>query len=149
MTAVPRIGLIELVILAAVALGALAVVWSIWRPRRTTGGQSCAACGYSTLGLGTFTCPECGSDLRRVGILTPYTLARRPSFLAAAAAFTALWAFSGALLGTAIAGITPEVRRYHRHLNFSSPQSGAFGAVSVDTSGWALTQMTPRNVVKL
>ena len=32
---------------------------------------SCRACGYAVKGLPSFTCPECGSDLREVGIDTP------------------------------------------------------------------------------
>lgn len=32
---------------------------------------SCRACGYAVRGLPSFTCPECGSDLREVGIDTP------------------------------------------------------------------------------
>ena len=32
---------------------------------------SCNACGYAVRGLPSFTCPECGSDLREVGIATP------------------------------------------------------------------------------
>ena len=31
-------------------------------------GAVCGQCGYSVTGLTTFTCPECGSDLREVGI---------------------------------------------------------------------------------
>jgi class 3 adenylate cyclase len=30
---------------------------------------SCGRCGYAVTGLTTFTCPECGSDLREVGIV--------------------------------------------------------------------------------
>jgi hypothetical protein len=32
---------------------------------------SCRACGYAVRGLPSFRCPECGSDLREVGIDTP------------------------------------------------------------------------------
>jgi hypothetical protein len=40
-----------------------------WGPRVTV--PSCRACGYAVKGLPSFTCPECGSDLREVGIDTP------------------------------------------------------------------------------
>lgn len=33
--------------------------------------SSCGKCRYSVAGLTVMTCPECGSDLRTVGILTP------------------------------------------------------------------------------
>ncbi|HEY7089210.1 MAG TPA: hypothetical protein VH518_14030 [Tepidisphaeraceae bacterium] len=32
---------------------------------------SCAGCGYPVRGLPSFICPECGCDLREVGIVTP------------------------------------------------------------------------------
>lgn len=31
----------------------------------------CGACGYAVRGVKTLTCPECGSDLREAGIVTP------------------------------------------------------------------------------
>jgi hypothetical protein len=40
-----------------------------WGPKVTV--PSCRACGYAVKGLPSFTCPECGSDLREVGIDTP------------------------------------------------------------------------------
>ena len=40
---------------------------------RPSGGAepACGACGYSVRGLSTMICPECGSDLREVGIVPP------------------------------------------------------------------------------
>lgn len=35
-----------------------------------SGEPSCGNCGYGVQGLPTFTCPECGSDLRQVGIVS-------------------------------------------------------------------------------
>jgi hypothetical protein len=40
-----------------------------WGPKVTQ--PCCRACGYAVQGLPSFTCPECGSDLRVVGIDTP------------------------------------------------------------------------------
>jgi len=31
----------------------------------------CGKCGYAVRGISTFNCPECGADLREVGIVTP------------------------------------------------------------------------------
>jgi hypothetical protein len=36
--------------------------------RRGRGKPVCGACGYAVAGLETLKCPECGSDLREVGI---------------------------------------------------------------------------------
>lgn len=38
----------------------------LWR--RSSGEPGCGRCGYAVRGLSTFNCPECGSDLREVGI---------------------------------------------------------------------------------
>jgi hypothetical protein len=38
------------------------------RPLVSGASPRCGACGYDTRGLTTLTCPECGSDLRIVGI---------------------------------------------------------------------------------
>ncbi len=48
----------------------------------------CGKCGYSVRGLTTFQCPECGSDLRKVGI-TPTVSSR--------------WVYSSAALTTVAA----------------------------------------------
>jgi class 3 adenylate cyclase/predicted RNA-binding Zn-ribbon protein involved in translation (DUF1610 family) len=56
--------------LLVVLLIASAVVW--WRRRARAGRgdlATCGHCGYAVTGLTTFTCPECGSDLREVGIV--------------------------------------------------------------------------------
>jgi hypothetical protein len=51
----------------------LVIVWR-WRAGRRRGAvvtapdAVCGKCGYGVAGLPTFTCPECGSDLRTVGI---------------------------------------------------------------------------------
>jgi len=34
---------------------------------------ACGNCGYATHGISSFECPECGADLREVGIVTPNT----------------------------------------------------------------------------
>lgn len=35
---------------------------------KQAGGGACGKCGYTTRGIGSFLCPECGADLREVGI---------------------------------------------------------------------------------
>ena len=65
-----------------------------WGPKITV--PSCRACGYAVKGLPSFTCPECGSDLREVGIDTPGTgaeIVRRIKWFAIAVGgmFVAMW----------------------------------------------------------
>ncbi|HZW10448.1 MAG TPA: hypothetical protein VFF69_11145 [Phycisphaerales bacterium] len=66
----------------------IASVHAIWRtvtlPRRTKQGAACERCKYEVADLTSFTCPECGEDLRRVGIITPAMEARRRGSLAGA-----------------------------------------------------------------
>jgi hypothetical protein len=42
-----------------------------WPWQGAVAQPSCGACGYPVQGLPSFTCPECGKDLRQVGIITP------------------------------------------------------------------------------
>jgi hypothetical protein len=61
-------------LLAAFAVGGfgialIAMAFRIQRERRRNMPRvGCAKCGYPARGLTTFTCPECGADLREVGI---------------------------------------------------------------------------------
>lgn len=64
--------------LVLLLLGVLAVPLLIIAARRRMRSRgatepSCGQCGYAVRGLTTFTCPECGADLREVGIRTPST----------------------------------------------------------------------------
>jgi hypothetical protein len=40
-------------------------------PKTTPADPTCGQCGYCVRGISTLTCPECGSDLREVGIIPP------------------------------------------------------------------------------
>jgi hypothetical protein len=64
---------IEIVTLPLIILAVAVVVWLIWRPRRAglVQAPTCGRCGYCVRGLPTFTCPECGADLREAGIVGP------------------------------------------------------------------------------
>jgi len=84
-----------------------------WQPKVTE--PSCRACGYAVRGLPSFTCPECGSDLREVGIDTPSAGAeifRRIKWLASAVGgmFVALWRVLGLRLPVSTFRATIEVR---------------------------------------
>lgn len=66
--------------LLVVLLIASAVVWGRRRAARRRPGDlaTCGHCGYAATGLTTFTCPECGSDLREVGIVRGRKAPPRP-----------------------------------------------------------------------
>lgn len=62
------LGAAEIVIVVVLVLAAAGGVL-FWRRRRPSAEPVCGRCGYCVTGLTTFICPECGSDLREVGIL--------------------------------------------------------------------------------
>src|SRR4051812_1989332 len=71
------IGLLELLLLVAVLAG---LFWGyrVARGPAVPAGADphaprCGRCNYIVRGVPSFTCPECGSDLREVGILTGRT----------------------------------------------------------------------------
>lgn len=64
-------------LIALVVLAGLVLLATIWRRQAWGRGRaaepSCGKCGYPVRGLTSLNCPECGSDLREVGIVTPRT----------------------------------------------------------------------------
>jgi class 3 adenylate cyclase len=95
-------------VLVVLALGVVGWLW--WRRRGAQGEVGrCARCGYEVSGLPTFTCPECGSDLREVGIVRrdareagigPLPLSRDTvRLIAALGGWTALYGAMYAFLG--------------------------------------------------
>jgi|GEM_PF-1875014 len=55
-----------LVIVAGLIVGI--VLWSKSGSRPGSGEMACGRCGYQVRGLEQLNCPECGADLREVGI---------------------------------------------------------------------------------
>jgi len=63
--------LIPLTILLAMVVVAARAIWlTVVPPRRCVKEASCEKCKYPVAGLSTWTCPECGSHLLTVGIVT-------------------------------------------------------------------------------
>ena len=65
--------LLMLLMLIGLPVGAgLLVAWVVGRGRPAGGDAgdagTCGSCGYSARGLSSWHCPECGADLRLVGI---------------------------------------------------------------------------------
>ena len=60
--------MVSIGIVAALLLTIGGLVWYLKRRRARLPGV-CGKCGYNVTGIPTFTCPECGSDLRKVGIV--------------------------------------------------------------------------------
>ncbi len=122
-----------IVVLVTIVVGTLHTLWRERRERVKV--PSCAACGYPVSGLGSFTCPECGIDLRAAGILTPdLRFARRPGFFYLACVFTCTIALI-ALIATGVASRLPITQQttLRRSVSLASPQS-LFGRVSITTT---------------
>jgi hypothetical protein len=66
------VGVISVAMVLAVLsfLGIIVLLWLAVGPKRAK-GPSCGKCGYMVEGLQDLSCPECGSDLRKVGIDSP------------------------------------------------------------------------------
>lgn len=57
-------------LLTAIVAGYLLFDW-LRTPVQIGQDSGCGKCGYSVRGATHFSCPECGSDLREVGITRP------------------------------------------------------------------------------
>lgn len=60
-------GFMICLLLVLVGVGLLVVLSQVLTKRRQ-GPMACGACGYPVEGLSALRCPECGADLRKVGI---------------------------------------------------------------------------------
>ena len=115
---------------------ALVVVLVVLVLRRRRGPAvalpSCGQCGYAVRGLPTFTCPECGADLREVGIVTPTE--RRPlSPWWRVAIWSVLLPIPAYLLTIAAFLAVPHVQVVRDSLKLKQPRSGAYVEVVVTT----------------
>jgi hypothetical protein len=134
-----------LIVLVAAGAAVLVVLWVAARRRRTAavGEPVCGACGYSTTGLTSFTCPECGGDLRSVGILTPGTARPGWGFAASAAAFLVLWGFCLPPLAGLVSAVAPARKFYERRVRLDGPPSRLYDGVVVSAEGTAWGDAPP------
>lgn len=73
-------------------------------PRRGSKVPCCEKCRYPVAGLTTFSCPECGTDLRATGIITrPMEIRRRGSMFSAILGLTFLCILLGLIAAYFIA----------------------------------------------
>ncbi len=54
-----------------VVISLRAMLLALTRPQRSSADPACELCRYKVAGLHALVCPECGTDLRRTGIITP------------------------------------------------------------------------------
>jgi len=156
---------LPLLVVLLIAGGAIA--WRRRRARRAPGDlPTCGHCGYAVTGLTTFTCPECGSDLREVGIVRGRNAPARPArpddprhagelrtFFRVVGWKLAL--FAGVFAVAAYFGIDHYVDRVHptawidTQVVRLTPRSGAYKSVAVTlteryvTRGYSRPPLTP------
>jgi hypothetical protein len=70
--------MIGIVLIWLALIGAFVATLLFARPKGARLDPSCGKCGYLVRGLSTFICPECGSDLREVGIVSAPSAGRGP-----------------------------------------------------------------------
>jgi hypothetical protein len=99
-------------------------------------GARCGACGYDTTGLtGALTCPECGGDLRRVGIRRQPPAARYRELAGAALALIVVWVICGLILMMAVIELFPKRSQFNQNTVLEIPGSRAYGALAVVATG--------------
>ncbi|MCG8507982.1 MAG: hypothetical protein MI741_02030 [Rhodospirillales bacterium] len=106
--------LFVMLIAALYGLAAGIALWITGREPKNTGAMSCGRCNYPVRGLETFNCPECGEDLRVVGINRPIPSILRPmgTFIFALSCFVLLFGGLGLMFwddGSSSSGPPPSL----------------------------------------
>lgn len=132
----------------ASGLAALALIclW-IWRRTWAKGkdGPTCGRCGYDVRGLPSSICPECGSDLKVVGIVGPGTVR-------AGVGLRALyWTLLMAMISPGVVWLGMRHGPAYRHEMAAYelvPRSGGYTRVAVQYFGDGVGTTAPVDVVK-
>lgn len=130
--------------LAAVALICL---W-IWRKRwaKRADGPTCGRCGYDVRGLPSSICPECGSDLKTVGIVEPGMAGRMTVGLR-----VLYWTLLVAIISPGVVWLGMRYGPAYRHDEAAYemvPKSGAVSKVFISYWGKGVGTTAPVEVVK-
>jgi len=121
--------------------------------RAASNGPVCGKCGYCVRGLPTFICPECGSDVRDVGIIVPGTKTFGPILRGV------IWTAAFALVAVAttifiISDLDPVIHSCQQNEALLAPRSNLYQRVDFHAYGsrvqWPFSQpplaVTPQNV---
>lgn len=132
--------IIRLVCGAAAIVAAVYLIWpqiAVWLDRVRQ--PVCAACRYPVAGAASFTCPECGSDLRHVGILTPGMMMRRsPGPRTWVMGWTFVWAVLGLVGAVAVSLFIDGRIRSEKTLNYVAAAAGLELNISIRHEGWSV-----------
>lgn len=95
---------------------------------------SCGKCGYQVEGLQALRCPECGSDLRIVGINAP-SAPRRFGPVASAIIWTILLPVPALMITNFISRAVPKHHHRTTDITLAKPLSQSYQGVQISASG--------------
>jgi hypothetical protein len=108
-----------------------------------THGSVCGRCGYSVRGLTTFTCPECGGDLREVGIYSPIMRQKVGGTPSTITAKVTVWSVMIVIIGLVVTipihkYCLPTVYSGFQTYGLVEPRSGLYKQVDFHSHGYHL-----------
>ena len=131
-----------IIFLALIALAAVFIARAIRQRLRAPAFSdiaTCGKCGYAVRGVSTFNCPECGSDLREVGIVPPHQSKRKqPSLPLRLIGWTVLVLILAPVTNAFLTSRLPRVRTTSTALTFR-PASSGFLTLSITADYITLT----------
>lgn len=124
-------------LLGLIALVLAAVIIVLWPRGRRVSEPVCGKCSYAVQGLETMTCPECGSDLRAVGIYTPAMRHRLGPF-ARIVLWSILLPIPAIIITQIVASQIPSQWITSLTVDYTSPDSGSYNALQLNLEGEGL-----------
>ncbi|MBX2851033.1 MAG: hypothetical protein KTR15_04720 [Phycisphaeraceae bacterium] len=129
--------LLPVVLLVVVFLVTIAILFAKRGARnaaRQSDTPSCGYCGYPTRGISELQCPECGADLRAVGIVLPGE-GRSPLAGCLLPLLMTAMLFMAAILGYSLAGLVVPTYRQQSITMYLYPASTQYDHVFVRVEG--------------
>lgn len=117
---------LPILLLLVLAIGGVVLILRARGKRNPLTGPVCGDCRYSVVGLTNMICPECGGDLRRVGILTPHSPRRTGRAIGAVIAFTITIFFVALVSSVGVAELLPLRHSDFEQMRLTTPHSGAY-----------------------
>ncbi len=127
--------LLVLVVIGASAFGLIYLWYRVFKQRSGSGLSTCGHCGYAVRGLESMTCPECGEDLREVGIVTPGRK-NKVSPILFVISWTLLLPGPACLITAPIVALVPHQQQYVSSSETFLPHvSGEYSSVVLSANG--------------
>jgi len=130
-------------LICALAAGA---VWTVRRSRwRSPASEpACGQCGYFVTGLCGNVCPECGSDLRIVGVVAPGE-ARQAQARFTVAILALLLPLPMVIGWRVVHPLLPKRLTSHSQVILARPTSGVYHQIQIDAGGsrWVFFRSGP------